>query len=147
MPGQKHGGPVHANVPAFSAGLRVTCRRHDTDAARRSRALAATAPAFGRGSPISFALSNTSGRTVLVAACGDHVTVILERSQGAGWQNYASGICLAIYFMVPATLAPGALREETTTVQDPGRYRLRILVGTDLRNVNLGVVSPPFDVR
>jgi hypothetical protein len=109
--------------------------------------LAAMASAFDRGSPISFALNNTSGRTVFVAACGDHVTVILERSQGAGWQNYASGICLAIYSMVPVTLAPGALREETTTVQDSGRYRLRILVGTDLRNVNLGVVSPPFDVR
>jgi hypothetical protein len=109
--------------------------------------LEAAAPAFNRGSPISVAVSNTGEQAVFVAACGDHVTLVLERSQANGWQNYAGGICQAIYSMVPVTLAPGARHQETIMVQESGRYRLRILVGTDFRDVRLEVVSPPFDVR
>ncbi len=101
---------------------------------------------FQRGSAIPVTVLNATDQVVTVAACGDRINPVLERAEGMRWALYASGVCLAIYPMIPLTLGPGDRRTTSLTVQDAGRYRFRISAGNS-PGISTYVASAPFDVR
>lgn len=101
---------------------------------------------FARGAPIAFTVVNTSRQTVFVAACGDRMSVAIEHWEDAAWRQYSSGVCLAIYPMVPLPVSAGASREGSRVVRDAGRYRILLAVETQPNRITT-VASHAFEVR
>src|SRR6266566_4407169 len=76
----------------------------------------------------AFTITNVGREPEDVPACGGQPVPNLQRLQGRRWEEYAGGLCLAIYSMVPVSLQPGESTSGTTGVfpAGPGVYRLVI---------------------
>ena len=95
---------------------------------------------------VSFTITNAGQRSEDVPACGGQVGPRIQKELGVGWEEFAGGLCLAIYSTVPIALPPGASVSGTTGAWrgGAGRYRLVISYGRD------GLpraVSAPFTVE
>jgi len=77
---------------------------------------------------VSFMITNVGTQPEDVPACGGQPVPRVQRQQGKRWEEFAGGLCLAIYSMVPVSLQPGASISGTTDVfrAGPGVYRLVI---------------------
>jgi len=77
---------------------------------------------------VSFTITNVGTQPEDVPACGGQPGPRVQRQQGKRWEEFAGGLCVAIYSMVPVSLQPGASISGTTDVfrAGPGVYRLVI---------------------
>ena len=77
---------------------------------------------------VSFMIANGGTQPEDVPACGGQPLPSVQRQHGKRWEEFAGGLCLAIYSMVPVSLQPGASISGTTDVfrAGPGVYRLVI---------------------
>src|SRR6266513_477815 len=77
---------------------------------------------------VSFMITNVGTQPEDVPAWGGQPVPRVQRQQGKRWEEFAGGLCLAIYSMVPVSLQPGASISCTTDVfrAGPGVYRLVI---------------------
>jgi len=77
---------------------------------------------------VSFTITNVGTQPEDVPACEGQPGPTVQRLQGRRWEEFAGGLCLAIYSMVPVSLQPGARMSGTTNVfqAGPGIYRLVI---------------------
>ena len=77
---------------------------------------------------VAFTITNVGTQPEDVPACGGQPGPGVQRLQGRRWEEYAGGLCLAIYSMVPVSLQPGASISGTTNIfqAGPGIYRLVI---------------------
>jgi len=77
---------------------------------------------------VSFMIANGGTQPEDVPACGGQPGPRVQRQHGKRWEEFAGGLCLAIYSMVPVSLHPGASISGTTDVfrAGPGVYRLVI---------------------
>jgi len=75
---------------------------------------------------VAFTIANVGTQPEDVPACGGQPSPRLQRQQGKRWEEFAGGLCLAIYSVVPVSLQPGASISGTTVVfrAGPGVYRL-----------------------
>lgn len=96
----------------------------------------------GVGATVAYTVANAGTATIrLTNSCGDDPTPSIERRRSGGWSEYAGGRCVTIYQMGAVTLAPGAVRQSSVTLVDPGEYRL--VLATDRGQV----ASAAFTVR
>ena len=77
---------------------------------------------------VSFTITNVGREPEDVPACGGQPGPNVQRLQASRWEEFAGGLCLAIYSMVPVSLQPGASISGTTNIfqAGPGIYRLVI---------------------
>src|SRR5437879_1435623 len=77
---------------------------------------------------VSLTITNVGMQPEDIPACGGQPGPTVQRWQGKRWEEFAGGLCLAIYSMVPVSLQPGASISGTTGVfrAGPGIYRLVI---------------------
>ena len=77
---------------------------------------------------VSFTIANVGTQLEDVPACGGQPLPSVQRQHGKRWEEFAGGLCWAIYSMVPVSLQPGASISGTTDVfrPGPGVYRLVI---------------------
>ena len=96
----------------------------------------------GGAAAIAYSVANDGTVAArLTGSCGEDPAPRVERHRGGAWSQYAGGICLGIYPIGTVVLAPGAARQGSVSLVDPGEYRL--VLGTDQ-----GVVaSTAFTVR
>jgi hypothetical protein len=103
---------------------------------------------FQRGSDIPFAVTNTGAIVVYVAACGPRVAATLDRNERGRWVGYSADICQAVYSAAPLPVAPGAVIQETWSIQNPGRYRIRVAASSSSKkDRQWSVTSRPFVVE
>jgi hypothetical protein len=76
---------------------------------------------------IDFSIRNRGPDLLHIARCGADISAVVDRRGGtAGWQQYASAICLTVHDMTPLELPPGQTAHGTAVIAAPGEYRLRI---------------------
>ena len=95
---------------------------------------------------VSFTITNVGTQPEDVPACGGQPGPRVQKQQGRRWEEFAGGLCLAIYSAVPVSLHPGASISGTTDVfrAGPGVYRLVISYQVD---GSPRAVSEPFTVN
>ena len=95
---------------------------------------------------VSFTITNVGTQPEDVPACGGQPGPRVQKQQGRRWEEFAGGLCLAIYSAVPVSLQPGASISGTTDVfrAGPGVYRLVISYQVD---GSPRAVSEPFTVN
>ncbi len=94
-------------------------------------------------------VQHNGGRSVALTGCPHPPALYLERATSARWEEaHSSGIiCLGIHS--PSTVALGATASLAFAVStwEPGRYRVRILIGPDMAAPEGTVLSNEFVVR
>ncbi len=77
---------------------------------------------------VSFTITNVGRQPEDVPACGGQPGPRVQRLQARRWEEFAGGLCLAIYSAVPVSLQPGASISGATGAfpAGPGVYRLVI---------------------
>ncbi len=95
---------------------------------------------------VSSTITNVGTQPEDVPACGGQPGPRVQKQQGRRWEEFAGGLCLAIYSAVPVSLQPGASISGTTDVfrARPGVYRLVISYQVD---GSPRAVSEPFTVN
>jgi len=79
----------------------------------------------GVGATVAYSVANDGNVAIrLTNSCGDDPAPSIERRRGGGWSEYAGGRCITIYQMGAVVLAPGAVRQASVILLDPGEYRL-----------------------
>ncbi len=68
---------------------------------------------------VAFTITNIGTQPEDVPACGRQPGPRVQRQQGKRWEEFAGGLCVAIYSMVPVSLQPGASISGTTDVFAP----------------------------
>lgn len=105
-------------------------------------------PAPGTFASVPFRVTNRSTAPVFVARCGDRLMATVEGWDGRGWASYSGDVCAAVHPMDPVPLAAGVKREAARAIGEPGLFRLRLglatQVGAELQPVAL---SNAFRVR
>jgi len=92
---------------------------------------------------------HNGGRAVALTGCPRPPALYLERANAGRWEEAYSEsiICIAIYS--PSTIALSAASSLTfdVTATQPGRYRVRVLIGADLAAPEGTVLSNEFVVQ
>jgi hypothetical protein len=81
---------------------------------------------------LTFQVQNVGIRTLyLMDHCGETVTPWFQRRQGGVWVDapYGQVPCFAS-ITAPVELGPNATVERSLVIDEPGRYRMRLRVGT-----------------
>ena len=133
-----------AQMTVASALLAAACSSATAPAAPVSVRLADASFTRSAGSAVTVSYSVANDGTVairLTGSCGDDPAPSIERRTGGAWSQYAGGMCLAIYPIGAVVLAPGAARQSSVSLADPGEYRLVVGTETGL------VASTAFTVR
>ena len=122
---------------ATSVQLRVS-----SDRAEYSRSAAGDAVA-------RLSLEHGGGRAVALTGCPRPPSFSVEQAKATRWEQvYSSGItCIAI--LTPSTIAmtSGSSLSFTVTIGQPGRFRVRLLVGPDPATPEFTLVSNEFVVH
>ena len=96
----------------------------------------------GSAATVAYSVANDGTAAIrLTGSCGEDPAPSIERRTGGAWSQYDGGMCLAIYPVGAVVLAPGAARQSSVSLIDPGEYRL--VFGTDRGRV----ASTAFTVR
>jgi len=91
---------------------------------------------------------NDRANSVYVRACGDQVSVTIERRAGSGWENAGEAICPAIYPAVPIEVGARSGRPFNVSVREAGVYRVVAFVSLTSANGGFrGVASGEFRVE
>lgn len=97
---------------------------------------------------VPFSVTNRGSVSVFVARCDASVMVAVERWNGQSWVNYSADVCPAIYTTAPLEIAPGTSAAASRSVQEAGKYRLRIgAADAASSGLNRSIVSSDFEVR
>jgi len=85
------------------------------------------------GLKVSFRITNVGTRNEDVPACGGQPVPRIQTRLGTRWEEFAGGLCLAIYDMQPVSLQPGTSISGTAGAfhAEPGIYRLVVSYGPD----------------
>lgn len=94
-------------------------------------------------------LEHQGGRAVALTGCPQPPALYVERATVAGWEEqYSSGIiCQAIYSPSTIALTANASLAFSVSASQPGRYRVRVLIGPDAAAPEHAIVSNEFVVR
>src|SRR6266550_3103962 len=96
---------------------------------------------------VSFTITNVGREPEDVPACGGQPVPNVQRLQARRWEEFAGGLCLAIYSMVPVSLQPGASISGTTNVFQAGPGIYRLVVSNQRVAVNRDPLAPPTYIR
>jgi len=123
-------------VPVLSVVILgvVGCDGSATDPWPEVLTVAASPAWFGEEGvwSVPFSVSNQSSRdTYYLSACGDRVTVALDRRVEGHWEEHSGGYCIAVLSMVPIALRPGETLESRVGLDESGSYRIRLGVSAD----------------
>lgn len=103
-------------------------------------------PATGEAT-VPLRVLNDRPSTVYVAACGDRLSVEIERRSGSVWENAGAAICPAIYPAVPIEVEARSGRPFNVTVREAGVYRVVARVTASANGGFRGVASNEFRVE
>jgi hypothetical protein len=95
---------------------------------------------------VSFTITNIGRVNEDVPACAGQPGPRIQKQLGRRWEEFAGGLCLAIYSAVPVSLQPGASISGITGAfrAGPGVYRLVVSYKPD---GSPRAASKPFTVR
>lgn len=92
----------------------------------------AAAPVYteqpARFAEVGFTVTNRGDEAVRLSRCGSRITAVVERREGAAWEQVSGGFCIADLSSLPMELAPGAAAAGSVVipVERPGTYRLSV---------------------
>lgn len=104
---------------------------------------------LAQGAVPAITLRHNGGPAVVVSACMEAPAAVLERREAAGWTQAATRgiICLGIYTPDTDTLRAGMSRTISFNIHQTGRYRARVLIGSDVGAPQRTVLTNEFDVQ
>jgi hypothetical protein len=98
------------------------------------------------GWTVEFQVTNKGRRVAYLSRCG-WISSVVERAQDGVWVESSGAACQTIHDMSPIAILPGDTVTGARGGSDPGRYRLRLGVKSNLARVyQWTAVSNEFSV-